>query len=92
MAKKAYELLYSYPVISVVVSDWEAVAGCLGFAGVNGARAHTYTYTSMHTHTIMHTHLSPHHSTAQHTCHHTTAQHSVCTCYTSRAGLYCGVV
>ena len=48
VAKKAYELFCSYPVISVVVSDREAVAGCLGFAGVNGVWECTHTHIRIH--------------------------------------------
>ena len=48
VAKKAYELFCSYPVISVVVSDREAVAGCLGFAGVNGVWECTRTHIHIH--------------------------------------------
>ena len=57
VAQKAYELLRTYPVISVVVSDREAVSGCLSFAGVRAegsARKHVHTRTHAHAHTCSH--------------------------------------
>ena len=55
VAQKAYELLHTYPVISVVVSDREAVSGCLSFAGVRGRRECTHTHAHTRTHAHAHT-------------------------------------